>query len=81
MRPIVLDKHVKFRDPNLNRSQEIPPKAVGGGIFDCFPYNFRPKVGNDVISSIAVDNVGMDVAMKFGDSRSNHSSSLLELGL
>ena len=36
-----------------------------------FPYNFRPEVDNDVISSVAVENVGMDVLVKFGDSRSN----------
>ena len=30
--PIVPDKRVKFRDPHLNRSVEIQPKAVG--IFD-----------------------------------------------
>ena len=36
VRPIVLDKWVKFRDPRLNSSWEIPPEAVGGGIFDSF---------------------------------------------
>ena len=35
--PVVLHKCVKFHDPNLNGSQEIPPEAVGGGIFDRFP--------------------------------------------
>ena len=35
--PVVLDKHLKFHDPSLNRSREIPPVAVGGSIFDCFP--------------------------------------------
>ena len=30
VRPIVLDKCVKFRDPSLNRSREIPPEAAGG---------------------------------------------------
>ena len=30
-----------------------------------FPYNFRPEVDNDVISCAAVDNVGMDVHIKF----------------
>ena len=34
--PIVLDKLAKFRGPSLNRSPEIPPEAVGGGIFDSF---------------------------------------------
>ena len=34
--PIVLDKCVKFRDPHLDRSREIPPEAVGGSIFDKF---------------------------------------------
>ena len=34
--PIVLEKRVKFCHPHLNRSQEIPPETVGGGIFDGF---------------------------------------------
>ena len=34
--PIVLDECVKFHGPSLNRSNEIPPEAVGGGIFDKF---------------------------------------------
>ena len=36
-----------------------------------FPYNFRPEADSDVISGMAVDNVGMDVPIKFGDSSSN----------
>ena len=32
---VVPDKRVKFHDPSLNRSREIPPEAVGGRIFDC----------------------------------------------
>ena len=31
----------------------------------------RPKVDNDVISGMAVANVGMDVAVKVDDSKSN----------
>ena len=31
----------------------------------------RPEVVNDVISGVGVDNIGTDVRMKFGDSRSN----------
>ena len=31
----------------------------------------RPEVDNDVISGMTVDNFGMDVPIKFGDSRSN----------
>ena len=31
----------------------------------------RPEIDNDVISGVAVDNVGMDVPIKFGDSGSN----------
>ena len=34
--PIVADKSVDLRDPRLKLSQEIPPEAVGGGIFDGF---------------------------------------------
>ena len=32
----VPDKGVQFRDHRLNRSPEIRPEAVGGGIFDLF---------------------------------------------
>ena len=31
----------------------------------------RPEIDNDVISGVAVDNVGVDVPIKFGDSMSN----------
>ena len=71
VRPVALDESVKLHDPSLNRSPEIPTEAVGGDIFDCFLYNFRHEVDNDVISGVAIDNVGVDVCAKFGDSRSN----------
>ena len=35
--PVVRNKYVKFHDTSLNDSREIPPEAVGGGIFDGFP--------------------------------------------
>ena len=48
------------------------PKPSEGGIFRLFfPYDFQPEVDNDVISGMAVDNHGMDVPIKCGDSRSN----------
>ena len=68
MGPLVPNKRVKFHVPSLNRSREIPPKAVGNGIFDFFPYNFRPEV----------DNVGVDVAIKFGDIQAAISSGANE---
>ena len=71
--PIVPDKCVKFCDARLNNSGEIQPKAVGCSIFGCFSNfdNYRPEVDGDVVYSAALDYVGMDVAAKFGDSRSN----------
>ena len=36
VRPVVLDKLVKYRDPSLNRSREIPPEAAIGVTFDSF---------------------------------------------
>ena len=39
-------------------------------------YNFRPEVANEVISSVAVDYVGIAVRVKFGDSRSNGSQDI-----
>ena len=51
---------VKFHDHSWNRSQEIPPEVIGCGIFNVFSliYNFQPEVDNDIISGVAVDNVG-----------------------
>ena len=69
MGPLVLDKRVKFDDPSLNRSRKILRVAVGGDNIDCFPNNFRSEVNNDVIFGKAVDNVGMDVPIKCGESR------------
>ena len=46
MGPNVHDKPVKWRDPRLNRSRQIPPAAVVRGIFDRF-WNFdncQPEV-------------------------------------
>ena len=74
MKPIVLEKHVKFCDcdPRLNRSGDILLEAVGRGIFDSFfRYTFRPEVDNDVISDVTADYVSMVVNVKLGDSRSN----------
>ena len=72
MGPLVIDKGLKFHFPSLNYSPEILPEAVGGGIFDCFfSYNFRPEADNEVISDTAVDYVGLNVRIKFGESRSN----------
>ena len=65
--------NVKFRDFSLNRYREIPNEAAGGSIYfpQFFRYNFRPEVDDDAISSVAVDNVAMDVYVKLCDSRSN----------
>ena len=38
------------------------------GCWNSFRYNFRPEIDNDIISGVAVDNVGVDVRVKFGDS-------------
>ena len=52
----------EFRDPSLNRSQEIPPEADGCGIFDCFfPSTSDQKSVVCTISGMAVDSVGMEV--------------------
>ena len=34
--PVAPDNRVKFGDPRLKLSREIPPEAVSRGIFDCF---------------------------------------------
>ena len=48
LRGRLCDKCVKFRDPCLNLSRQIPPEAVGGGIFEFFSLNFRLEADNDV---------------------------------
>ena len=65
VRPIVPNKSVKILDPCLNRSRQILPEVVGGGIFGSFFADFRPEVGNYVISDVAVDYV----VEKVGDSK------------
>ena len=62
----------------MNRFLEIPPETVGGGIFDRFRNfdNCQSEVASDVISGIAVQYVGVDVCVKFGESRLNHSQDI-----
>ena len=75
---IVLDKPVKFHDRRLTRSQEIPPEATWGGVLDHF-LNFddcQSEVASDVISGVVVDLSSMDVHVKFGGSRSDHSRDI-----
>ena len=82
--PIVHYKPVAFK-LHLNRSQEIPSEAVGGGIFDRFVFlkfdNCQLEVASDVISDMAVQYVSMDVCVKFGDSKSNRSGDIRLLTL
>ena len=71
------DKAVKFRDQRLNRSGDIRPVAIGGGIFDrFFRNNFRPEVASDVISGVVVDQMSVYVRVKFGDSSFSQSDWL-----
>ena len=51
--------------------EKFHPEPSEAAFSTVFPYNFQPEVDNDVISGKAVDNVGMDVPIKFGDSRLN----------
>ena len=74
VRPMYPDQPEKNPDPRLSRCREIPPEAVGGGIFDGFFLdNFRPEVDSQVISGLIVDPTGMKVPVKLGDSRLNRS--------
>ena len=76
--PLVPDNRVNFGDPRLNSSREIPPKAVGGGIFDRFVNSdhCKPEVVSDVISGVFVEPRGVKVAVKLSDSRSNCSRDI-----
>ena len=66
------DNTVKFGDPRLNLSRQITPEAVFGSIsYGVFRGNFRPEVFNDVISGANVEQIGMDMPVKIGESISN----------
>ena len=67
---------MKFGDHRLNLSREISPEAVWGGIFDVFCGSFRLEVDTEVISGENVEQVGMNVPVKFGDSGSNRSRDI-----
>ena len=41
-----------------------------------FHGNFRPEVVSDIISNVGVEHVGLDVTVKFGDSRLDGSRDL-----
>ena len=50
---------MRNRDPNMTQNVHV------------FAICRRPEIDTDVISGVAVDNVGVDGPIKFGDSRSN----------
>ena len=68
--PAITEKPVKFRDPSINLSREMPPEAAFSTVFGC---NFRPEVDRDVISGMLVDPTSVKVLVKSGDSMSNRS--------
>ena len=49
--------------------EKFHPKQLEAAFSTFFCYNFRPEVVSDVVSSLGVEQVGMDVCVKFGDSR------------
>ena len=63
VRPIVLDKRLKFRDPSLNSSREIPPEAVRGRFSTVFRYNFGQEADNDVISGVACKTISVWISV------------------
>ena len=70
LRPIVLDKLKPFsRNSTRSRQRQY--------FLQSFRFYFRPEVDNDVISGVAVDNVGTDVRVKFGRFMSNSFSRYL----
>ena len=70
----------KLRDPRLNYSQEIPPAAVGGGMFDgFFQDNFPSEIDSDVISGVIAEPTDLKVRGIFGDSRSNNSRDMPQM--
>ena len=63
------DMLVKFHDPGLNPSLEIRPESIGASFSNVLERNFQPEVDSDVISCAIVDQPGLKVSVKFGDSQ------------
>ena len=57
----------------LEKFRPKPSQAIFSTVFRS---NFRPEVDNEVIPDVAIDYVGMDVHVKFADSRSNGSRDI-----
>ena len=53
--------------------EKFDPKPSEAAFLSFFRDNFRPEVASDIISGLSVDEVGLDVFVKFGDSRSSPS--------
>ena len=56
------------KTPRRLKCDSKPPEAAFYAVFRDI---FRPEVVSDVISAVAVEQVGLDIRVKFGDSRSN----------
>ena len=56
-------------------------ETVEGGIFDSsFRDNFRPEVDSDVISGVAIKQLGVNIRVEFGDSKPNRSRDIRVAG-
>ena len=53
--------------------EKFHPKPSQPAFRRFFQDNFRPEVVSDVLSGGDVGQIGMDIAVKFGDSRPNRS--------
>ena len=74
MNAITTLRNVKYYEPKtlLKPFSRNSTRSRGKRYFrQCFRFNFRPEVDDNVISHFAVDNLGVDIHVKFGDSRSS----------
>ena len=60
--PVVSHNLVKFGDPCLNLSREIPPEAAFSRVFHG---SFLPEVWSDVISSVVINQTGVKEVKPF----------------
>ena len=74
----VPDKRVKYRNPPLNRSREIRPKAVECGVFGRFSIfdKCRPEVPGDVISDMSMGPTVADKRVKSGSPGTSSSRQM-----
>ena len=76
-----MDVHVKLGDFTVAKLfDSLPPEPVIRTFVQyLIAFCSRPKAASDIISGVAVEQVGMGVLIKFCNSRSNRSRDITDM--